>query len=350
MGDVIMSTPALKALKQTFQCRLTLLTSSMGALITPHISSIDETIVSDLPWVKNDHSIASTECTELINVIKAKQFDAAIIFTVYSQNPLPTAMLAYLAGIPLRLAYCRENPYQLLTHWLPDKEPYQIIQHQVERDLKLVEFINAQGYDKKLDISFSAQARWHAEKKLRKAGISDVNNAVIIHAGVSEQKRAFPLERWTESLKLLHERTGKQFIFTGSAKETTYVQSVVNRIGRCGINCAGLLSIEEFIAAVSMVPLVITVNTATVHIAAATQTPVVVLYAQTNPQHTPWKVKSSVLYFPVEQSLQTKNEVIQYVNRKLYHTKINYPSAKEIAEAAEGLLSAETNEALSQLN
>jgi len=346
MGDVIMSTPALKALKQTFKCRLTLLTSSMGALITPHVSTVDETIIADLPWIKSNQSIASDECIELVNLIKAKQFDAAIIFTVYSQNPLPTAMIAYLAGIPLRLAYCRENPYQLLTHWLPDKEPYQVIQHQVERDLKLVEFVGAQTDNKELDINFSTQAKWRAEKKLRKAGITDVNNAVIIHAGVSEQKRAFPLERWVEALKLIHARTGRQYIFTGSTKETAYVQSIVSRTGPYCVNCAGLLSIEEFIAAISMVPLVVTVNTATAHIAAATQTPVIVLYAQTNPQHTPWKVKSSVLYFPVEQSLQTKNEVIQYVNRKLYHTKINYPSAKEIAEAAESLLSAETNGAL----
>ncbi len=346
MGDVIMSTPALKALKQTFQCRLTLLTSSMGALITPHISTIDETIVADLPWIKTDHSIAPAECIELVNVLKSKQFDAVIIFTVYSQNPLPTAMIVYLADIPLRLAYCRENPYQLLTHWLPDKEPYQIIQHQVERDLRLVEFIGAQTDDKKLGINFSTQSKWSVEKKLRKAGISDVTNAIIIHAGVSEQKRAFPLERWADALKLIHQRTGKQFILTGSAKETAYVQSIANRTGTLTKNCAGLLSMEEFIAAISIVPLVITVNTATVHIAAATQTPVIVLYAQTNPQHTPWKVKSSVLYFPVEQSLQTKNEVIQYVNRKLYHTKIKYPSANEIAEASENLLSAETNEAL----
>jgi hypothetical protein len=68
-----------------------------------------------------------------VRQISEKKFDAAVIFTVYSQNPLPTVMLAYLAGIPKRLAYCRENPYQLLTDWVPDQEPYTLIKHQVRQ-------------------------------------------------------------------------------------------------------------------------------------------------------------------------------------------------------------------------
>jgi ADP-heptose:LPS heptosyltransferase len=52
MGDVLMSTPALRALKETFGCKITLLTSAMGNVITPFIAEIDETIVAGLPWIK----------------------------------------------------------------------------------------------------------------------------------------------------------------------------------------------------------------------------------------------------------------------------------------------------------
>ncbi len=65
-------------------------------------------------------------------------FDAAVIFTVYSQSPLPAAMLCYLAGIPRRLAHCRENPYALLSDWLREPEPQQRTRHEVERQLDLV--------------------------------------------------------------------------------------------------------------------------------------------------------------------------------------------------------------------
>jgi hypothetical protein len=40
-------------------------------------------------------------------------------------------------------------------------------------------------------------------------------------------------------------------------------------------------------------------NSGPAHVAAAMGTPVVVLYALTNPQHTPWRVASEVLFQPV---------------------------------------------------
>ena len=36
-----------------------------------------------------------------------------------------------------------------------------------------------------------------------------------------------------------------------------------------------------------------------------------VLYAMTNPQHTPWQVLNRVLYFEVLPELRTKNQLLQ---------------------------------------
>ncbi len=44
----------------------------------------------------------------------------------------------YVADIPLRLAHCHENPYQLLTDWVKDPEPEDGIRHEVQRQLNLV--------------------------------------------------------------------------------------------------------------------------------------------------------------------------------------------------------------------
>ena len=124
MGDVIMTSPALRALKETFNYRITLLTSSLGSLITACIKEIDDVITFNVPWVKTDSAADPENCFTLIEELKQHNFDGAIIFTAYSQSALPAAMITMMAGIPLRLAYCRENPYQLLTDWVPDKEPY----------------------------------------------------------------------------------------------------------------------------------------------------------------------------------------------------------------------------------
>src|SRR5437868_1303504 len=93
MGDLIMTAPALRALKETFGCKITILASQMGNVITPFMPEIDDVIVYDLPWIKTNESIKPETLFSLIEKIKEYHFDAAVIFTVYSQNPLPSAML-----------------------------------------------------------------------------------------------------------------------------------------------------------------------------------------------------------------------------------------------------------------
>ncbi len=337
MGDVIMSSPAFRALKETFNCKITLLTSLMGSLITPFIKEIDQTIIFDLPWIKTSNVIEYTQCFELIDTLKKHDFDAVIIFAVYSQNPLPTALLAYMSNIPLRLAYCRENPYALLTDWVPDKEPYSFIQHQVERDLNLVRRIGATTNDDKLRLNFSEDAYKKALQKLSSQPININKGFIILHAGVSEKKREYPAELWIEIAKSLREKTSKSILLSGSSSEKKLTDYIQQQAGKNIFSIAGLLNIEEFIALIAHAQLIISVNTATTHIAAAVQTPQVVLYAQTNPQHKPWKTKSIILPFSVPQNSQSKNEVIQFVNKHHYAVYTNYPKAQEIINAAESL-------------
>src|SRR5690349_15518102 len=98
LGDLIMSSPAISALKESFGAKITVLTSQMATGIAKYIDQIDEVITYDLPWVKLNNTIASDSFFDVVQQIKEKQFDAAVIFTVFSQNPLPAAMLAYLAN------------------------------------------------------------------------------------------------------------------------------------------------------------------------------------------------------------------------------------------------------------
>jgi ADP-heptose:LPS heptosyltransferase len=62
---------------------------------------------------------------------------------------------------------------------------------------------------------------------------------------------------------------------------------------------AGELDLGSLAALLERAPLVISNNTGTVHVAAAVGTPVVDLYALTNPQHMPWLVPHRVLFHDV---------------------------------------------------
>src|SRR5439155_20400525 len=123
-GDVLMTTPAIRALTHTADGRrITLLTSSVGAEVGRLVPEVDQTIVYDPPWMKATSWRGPSADFEIVDVLRSKHFDGAVIFTVFSQSPLPAALMCYLAEIPLRLAHCRENPYQLLTEWVPETEP-----------------------------------------------------------------------------------------------------------------------------------------------------------------------------------------------------------------------------------
>src|SRR6478609_3910457 len=339
MGDIIMTTPALRALKQTFGCRITLLTSTMGSLITPYIKEVDETIACDLPWIKSNTSTESNACFTLIEKLKTYQFDAVIIFTVYSQNPLPAAMLAYMANIPLRLAYCRENPYDLLTDWIPDKEPYSGIKHQVKRDLHLVGNIGAETSDEHLTVQYNHNAYNSALRKLSSVGFDARKEFIIAHPGVSEEKRRYPTASWIKALRMIKDEADVQVLLTGSKSENELTQNIQYAVGENTFAVAELLSLEESIAVIANAVLVISVNTSTTHIASAFKIPLVVLYAQTNPQHIPWLTKSTVLQFSVPEMLRSKNEVIEFVNQSYYKKHIDYPLPSTVAAAVLDMLS-----------
>ncbi len=338
MGDLLMNTPAIAALKQLSGAHLTVLTSSMAAGIAKNIPVIDEIMVFDAPWVKTWLSGTEDTFTEAVDRLRKQQFDAAVIFTVYSQNPMPAIMLAYLAGIPLRLAYCRENPYQLLTHWVPDEEPYTCIKHQVRRDLDLVAAIGALPLQENMILNVP-ESCWHqVQIKMEQLGINLQKPWLLMHPGVSEPKREYPFGLWAEAARKTVTDLSYQVLFTGSAAEKELTDKIQIGAGPQVFSVAGQFSLDEFIVLIKYAPLLISVNTGSVHIAAATKTPVVVLYALTNPQHTPWKVASQVLPFKVPAAAQSKNEVIRYVNQYFAQNEIDMPCADDVIAAAKNML------------
>ncbi|WDF54607.1 glycosyltransferase family 9 protein [Mucilaginibacter sp. KACC 22063] len=339
MGDLIMSGPAIKALKQSFNAHITVLTSSMAKGIIKHMPMIDDAIIFDLPWVKTNQQAPKEQIYEVVERLKKGSFDAAVIFTVFSQNPLPTAMLAYMAGIPKILAYCRENPYGLLTDWIPDKEPYNIIKHQVQRDLDLVASVGAYINDDKLDLLIKDCGQ-SMQEKLMITGINLDQPWLLLHAGVSEPKREYPFNNWVIAAKKIITQLGYQVLLTGAASEKVLTDKLQQRIGEPSFSVAGLFDLSEFIYLVKQAPCLVSVNTGTIHIAAAVNTPVVVLYAETNPQHTPWKVVNKVLPFSVPEEMRSKNEVIAYLNKTIYAHPAGMPAPAQIVCAITEIMNA----------
>ncbi len=296
IGDVLMTTPAIRAFRDTLGCKVTLLTSAAGAATVPFIPEVDDVIEFGAPWMKAGGRCATapgaaTADFAMIERLREDRFDGAVIFTVYSQNPLPAAYLCTLAGIPLRLAHCRENPYRLLSDWVPDLEPQELLRHEVERQLDLAAAVGCSTANRLLSFAVPAASR---AKVGREIGAVK-RPLVVVHPGASAASRRYPPESYARAIDLLIEETGCEAMLTGDAWEEELVRTVRDAMRRPTRSLVGRLGLGELGALIDEADLLVSNNTGPAHVAAALGTPVVDLYALTNPQHTPWQVPSRVL-------------------------------------------------------
>ena len=299
-GDVLMCTPAMRALRaQHPERRLTLLASPSGAALAPHLPDIDHVLAYEAPWMKGSAADPPRHHIEQLEALAGHRFDGAVIFTSYSQSALPAALLCQLAGIPLRAAYCREKPYGLLTDWIADPEPGAFVRHEAQRQLDLVRHLGAEVMDERLSFVPLPADLAAVRARLRQAGIDPAGRWLVLHPGASAPARRYPQRYWTTLIRELHERVGCPLVLTGGAHEMSLIDGIDVPAEARVHSLAGQLSLGELGALLAQASLVVSNNTGTAHLAAAVGTPIVDLQALNNPQQTPWRVPGRVLHHDV---------------------------------------------------
>lgn len=332
LGDVAMTEPALRTLAQADRARrLTLLTSSAGVALAPLMPFLEHAIVYDAPWMKGTAVKKSPdEDWVMIQRLGRERFDAAVIFTVCTQSPMPAALMAYLAGIPLRLSHARENPYQLLTHWVPeiDLSFQKGVRHEVRRQLDLVASVGCFPDKEKICLSVPPLVSQNVETILKELGLRQERPWVVIHPGASAPSRRYSWEGFANVSQRLTQEYGFQVVFTGSPDEIGTVQKIRLAMEAPSYTLVGNLDIPHLTGLLKKAPLLIANNTGPVHLAAGVGTPVVDLYALTNPQHTPWGVPSRVLFREVP-----CRHCLKSVCPEGHHACLSF-EPKEVLEAA----------------
>lgn len=232
-------------------------------------------IVYDAPWIKATvPRLNSHPEFEMVHRLREARFDGAVIFTVYSQNPLPSAFLCYLADIPLRLAHCHENPYQLLTDWVLDLEPSRGIRHEVRRQLDLVATIGCHTEDQRMSLRVPESNCDRVLDLVQQLDIDLERPWVVIHPGASAISRRYPPSGFAEVARNLVLDANFQVVFTGTESERELVEDIQVRMKAHSQSLIGCLNLAEMAALVTISPLLISNNTGPVHIAAV-GTPVV---------------------------------------------------------------------------
>jgi lipopolysaccharide heptosyltransferase II len=304
IGDLLMTTPALRALKEGRDDRtLTLLTSPAAAEAARELPFVDEVIVAVVPWMKSAETVAVSpaDVAALAGRLRARAFDAAIVFTVFTQSALPAAMLLFAAGIARRAAYCRENPYALLTDWRPDpdRDARTGVRHEVARHIELVRSLGIDVPDTRLQFPVAAGARARMRAKARAAGMRAGRPWLVVHPGATAPSRRYPESQLTEAVATLARQGRWQIGVAGAAEDATTARAIATAVPGV-VSLAGLFDLRELAALLETAEVVVCNNSSPAHLAAAVGTPVVDLYALTNPQHTPWGVRHRVLSHDVE--------------------------------------------------
>ncbi|MBV9712206.1 MAG: glycosyltransferase family 9 protein, partial [Ktedonobacteraceae bacterium] len=226
--------------------------------------------------------------------------------------------LCYLADIPLRVAASIDGPGSLLTTRY--KHPERII-HEVEHNLELVEALGMTTPDRSMVLHVPDDAVQEIASLL--SGRGPIYRArppapfmgegrpiphtplVVVHPGCSMPARTYPWEMYVEVIDLLVERLGAFVVVTGVEDERPLVQRVLEHVrpeNRAStLAMAGALPFPLFCALIKVADLTITNNTGPMHVSAAVKTPVIALFALTNPpeQWGPWQVPHRQLYHDV---------------------------------------------------
>ncbi|RIJ05147.1 glycosyltransferase family 9 protein [Achromobacter sp. K91] len=295
MGDVLMCSPAFRALKQSGAQRLSLLTSSSGARLARHIPEIDTVLAYDAAWIKNA-SRGREDDLAAIRRLQALRPEAAVIFTAYSQSPLPAALLCHLAGVPRVLAHSRENPYRLISDWQRETEPDAGIRHEVRRQLDLVASVGAFSADTRMSFCVSEADRLSLRRKLHEQGVTEQEGWICAHAGATAPSRRYPAALMMQALVGLR-GDGRRMLLLGGHEDPALAPALMNARPLLPglIDLSDQLTLGELGAVLEGAALMVCNNSGPAHIAAALGVPVVDLYALTNPQHTPWQTSSRVL-------------------------------------------------------
>lgn len=302
LGDVLVTTPAIHALRQGLPgASITLLASPAGAQAGRLNPDLDEVLVADVPWMDPWNRLPLDPARELalIQRVAARKFDAAVIFTSFRQSALPAAYLCYLAGIPLRAAASIDGPGSLLT--TRHKHPEHLM-HEVERGLDLVAVLGFATGDEKLVLTTPDAAR----AAIATDGIwQEGRPRIVIHPGCSMPARTYPWRGFADIAARVVTELGAVVALTGTSDERELVEQITNAIPAAAREqvrpLAGERSFPELCALIESADVTITNNTGPMHVAAALGCPVVALFAYTNPprQWGPWMVHHRMLVHDV---------------------------------------------------
>jgi ADP-heptose:LPS heptosyltransferase len=283
-GDVLLAGPAIRAMAA--RADVDLLVSGSGAAAGRLLPAVGEVAVFDAPWTGFAPPRFDPDAVrQLVDHVRARNYAAAVIFTSFHQSPLPMALLARMAGVPLLAADCEDYPGALL-----DVRHRRGEVHEVVAALQLAE---AAG--------FPRPAGDDGRPAVRATGLPGhlarllPPSFVALHPGASVGSRALTGSHAAAIVAALC-AAGHRVVVTGGPAERQLAAQAAGHLPGV-LDLAGRTSFAELAAVLRRADALVVGNTGPAHLAAAVGTPVVSLFSPVVPagRWAPYGVPSVLL-------------------------------------------------------
>ncbi len=290
MGDVILSTPSLRAIRRQFpQAQITLAVGRRAYEVVARCPYINEFLIYDAK--RKDRGVAGF--VEFVRRLKQGAFDLSIDL----QNSRDTHLLAWLGGIPIRAGYRRKYGWLLnRAVRLPRVVLAPIAhQHYLLRHAGFVPDGDA------LELWPSPQDAQAAERMLPISQARERRHIVGLHPGGSGRwkTKRWDLERWATLCDALAQRN-IHVVVTGGPEERLLGDAFLRLVSSHPTIAIGETSMMELACVIKRCDVFVAHDSSSLHVAAAVGTPAVALFGPTDPaRHLPPTFRGHVIKKPV---------------------------------------------------
>lgn len=268
-------TPVIHTLRKTWpDCKITWI-----------IGKLEAGLLGDLPGVEFitfDKSGGLRAFRELRRALGGRKFDILL----HMQVAIRASLICALVKAPVKLGFdrARAHDYQwLFTNHRIAAKPRQ---HVLDGFFGFLEALGIEHREMRWDIPILEAAENFAAKHLpADKPVLAINPC---SSARSRNWRNWPAERYAEIADYAAQHLGYQIVLTGgpAAKEREFADTIVRAMKTTPINLVGKTSLKEMLAVLKQARILIAPDTGPAHMATAVGTPVIGLYAGSNPLRT----------------------------------------------------------------
>jgi lipopolysaccharide heptosyltransferase II len=276
LGDVILSTAALRAIREKFpqaNYKISFLVGEESKDILLRCPHIDELLVCDLK--NKDKGLRGL--WRMGQDLRKKNFDLVIDL----QNSRASHILAYLSGCINRYGYNNKKFSFLLNHTVSD---HKLAVDPVTHQFRILKLLGIDLLNNALELWPSSEDQKNVDELLSAQWLSQVQKVVGINISASARwsTKLWPLEY----LICLCEELGAKdirVIITGTAQDTAQANLLINSLRNTKIiNACGKTNINELAVLIKKCQVFISADSSPLHIASAVGTPFIALFGPTD--------------------------------------------------------------------